>query len=176
VDQPSQRIVVKLVSWKERDRSKKNVVTAQTNPPAGTSSTTEQLLQTILVRELLRHPETPRRPRQPPPTLQSSPLTSSKEPGEIIADFIDWLKPRPTWNSPQQHKDLEDIKRKFANKSWTLDAIKDSTMMTDTRWEAFGLDIGLLVRLRPEISKYKQERKPSSSSSSSSSSDSNDVH
>ena len=170
VDQPSQRIVVKLVSWKERDRSKNNVVMAQTNPPAGTaSSTTEQLLQTILIRELrsLRHPETPRRPQQLPPHCQSSPLTSSKEPGEIIADFIDWLKPRPTWNSPQQHKDLDDIKSKFANKSWTLDAIKDSTMMTDTRWEAFGLDTGLLVRLRPEISLYKQQRPNSSSSNGS---------
>ena len=89
------------------------------------------------------------------------------EPGEIIADFIDWLKPRPTWNSPRQHKDLDDIKSKFANKSWTLDAIKDSTMMTDTRWEAFGLDIGLLVRLRPEMSLYKQQRPNSSSSNGS---------
>ena len=51
VDQPSHRIVVKLVSWKERDRSKNNVVTAQNNPPAGTASSTtvRTLVQTSYI-------------------------------------------------------------------------------------------------------------------------------
>ncbi|KAH0562442.1 hypothetical protein GP486_002867 [Trichoglossum hirsutum] len=184
VEQPSQQIIVLLVNWRERDR-KKSAQTRQTSRPADDiSSTTNQLLQTLIATQTQQlaqnlygglynmpaNPSTPSLlslyPLPYTPIAPSSPIHSNSDPSEVLAQFFDWLILK---SSDQQRELLEHIKSKLLDEDWNLDTLRDERKggaMTLAIWESYGFKLGTLANIRSQISEFKQQRRPQSRSSS----------
>ncbi|KAI9766185.1 MAG: hypothetical protein M1840_006752 [Geoglossum simile] len=129
VELPSQQIIVLLVNWQEKERKKGTQAQQTSRPAEDISSTTNQLLQTLIAAQtqhlaqnlygelhnLSVPPSSPRNPSPyaPPyalpyaPPAPSSPVHSNSNPSEILAQFFDWLIGR---SNEQQKETLEHIK------------------------------------------------------------------
>ncbi|KAI9769798.1 MAG: hypothetical protein M1840_003792 [Geoglossum simile] len=174
VEQPSQQIIVLLVNWRERER-KKNAQTQQIPRPAeDITSTTNQLLQTLIAaqtQQLTQNlcgnrsslPAT--LPPYPPPyspPVPSSPVRSNSDPSEVLSQFFDWLIVK---SSVQQIELLEGIKNKLLDEDWNLDTLRDERKggaMTIRIWESYGFKLGTLANIWSRISEFKQQRRPQS--------------
>lgn len=160
------------MNWRERER-KKN---AQQNsrPAEDITSTTTQLLQTLIAaqtQQLAQNlysngPNLPITPSPYPPPyalpMPSSPIRSNSDPGEVLAQFFDWLIAK---SSAQQLELLESVKNKLLDEDWNLDTLRDERKggaMTATIWESYGFKLGTLANIQSKISEFKQQRRPQS--------------
>jgi hypothetical protein len=69
---------------------------------------------------------------------------------------------QPGFNSNQQRKTLKLIKEKLMEDMWNIDTLKVSKRegegMTNAIWEAYEFKIGMLARIRGNISTFKLSR------------------
>ncbi|KAI9762489.1 MAG: hypothetical protein M1840_001249, partial [Geoglossum simile] len=154
---------------------KKGIQAQQTSRPAeDISSTTNQLLQTLITAQTqhlaqnlyggLHSLSAP--PSNPPPSLllgpppnpllyalpyalpaPSSPIYSNSDPSKILAQFFDWLIYR---SNEQQRELLEYIKDRLLDKDWNLDTLHNEHkggVMTMAIWESYGFKLGMLTNI-----------------------------
>jgi hypothetical protein len=155
--QPSNHIVVKLVSYKlrEKKQAEKGVPSQQGQ---GGSSTTDQLLQALILQQIGNRTSGQIQQNH----LTSSPLRTSKDPIQVLNEFFTWLRSRPSWKSEQQTELLESIENKVIEDGWDIDRLR---RIRKQDWQDYGFGIGTLERIRDEISSFKRLRPCSSSSS-----------
>ncbi|KAI9772130.1 MAG: hypothetical protein M1840_001419, partial [Geoglossum simile] len=100
VEQPSQQIIVLLVNWRERERKKSTQAQQAPKPAEDISSTTNQLLQTLIAAQTQHlaqnlygglHNLSTSSSNPPPytPLAPSSPVHSNSDPSEILTQFFD---------------------------------------------------------------------------------------
>lgn len=164
IDQPSQNIIVNLVNWKQTH--KKNQKEAQLGAKEKDESI-DNLIKVLLVKELRSQPQSQLIAYQSPyPTGEqprnSSPVRSETDPVELLGIFFDWLMEQPGFNTHQQREILEPIKQKLMEDMWNIDTLKVSKKegegMTNAIWEAYDFKIGMLARIRSNISAFKLSR------------------
>ena len=91
----------------------------------------------------------------------SSPVRSETDPVELLGQFFDWLANEPEFSSERQRASLEAVKDKLVEEEWNIESLKSKKPgegMTLDQWERYGFKIGMLVRIRSLISKFKQSR------------------
>ena len=165
-DQPSQNIIVSLVSWKERNRKnpKGQVVVKEDS----TSSNINNLVAIILasqIKQMNQYPQPP--PYYLPPYSNVAPLQNSShvrsetDPIELLGQFFDWLVNEPGFNSERQRKILKPIKIKLMEEQWSIESLKSQKLgegMTSEIWDSYDFRIGSLCRIRSKISDFKRVR------------------
>jgi hypothetical protein len=161
VDQPSQNIVIQLVSWKERDRESNRVE----QPKEKDDSSIDNIIKFLLVRKLRSQPQQPAHSSHYPLPNQlynSSPVRSDTDAVELLGVFFDWLAEQPGFSSEQQRKVLKPIKEKLMKEMWSVNTLKSSKRegesITNEIWRAYGFKIGMLARIRGKISAFKHSR------------------
>ncbi|KAF2841094.1 hypothetical protein M501DRAFT_1013911 [Patellaria atrata CBS 101060] len=174
----SQNIIVQMVTWKEAlgrkrqqtEASATPTVASQASVDSGASSQINQLLQVLLVSQIrqMAPPEAPppvplfppqKTQLSPAPPPNSSPISSDTDPVELLAEFFEWLKLQPGFNTQQQVNILEETKVKMVEEQWSLDSLKlgkPDEGISQIIWEEYGFKIGLLVRIRAKISDFKR--------------------
>ena len=155
--QPSNHIVVKLVTWKLREKRKPEKGVSNHQEQGGNSAT-DQLLQALILQQLSY--QTSQQSKQNHPT--SSPLRTAKDPIEVLTEFFTWIRSRPSWKSVQQKELLDMIEGKVIEDGWDIERLK---RIRKQDWQDYGFGIGTLERIRDEISSFKRQRPCSSSSS-----------
>ncbi|KAI9768072.1 MAG: hypothetical protein M1840_005106 [Geoglossum simile] len=98
-------------------------------------------------------------PYPPPytPPVPSSPICSSSDPNEVLAQFFNWLTVE---SNIKQMELLENVKNKLLDEDWNLDTLRDERKggaMTTAIWESYGFKLGTLANIRSRISEFKQQ-------------------
>jgi hypothetical protein len=161
VSEPSTHLVCKLNAWKYREKKQPEKNLPSTTQ-SGSSSTTDQLIQTLLLREINQQSSHQLQHQSQHGTLNSSPLRTSKDPMEVLTEFFNFVRSRPGWKSERQIELLETIESRILEDGWDIDRLK---RIRKADWTSYGFGIGTLERIKDEISFFKRQR-PSSSSSS----------
>ena len=146
-----------MVTWKLRDK-KESGKNRSGQQEQGGNSTTDQLIQTLLINTINDHKRQPS--QQPAPT--SSPLRTRQDLQKVLTEFFTWLHTRPSWKFAAQTELLESIEYKVVEDGWDIDRLK---RIRKQDWQDYGFGIGTLERIKDEISSFKRLRPCSSSSS-----------
>lgn len=91
------------------------------------------------------------------PTTQENPLTSSPlacdtDPGDLVADYFEWMAKR----SPRAHDELESLLERIQEGFYDLESIRE---FKDDDWVRLQAPIGLGRRLARDIRVFKRERR-----------------
>jgi hypothetical protein len=140
VENPSSHVVCKLVTWKLRDKkvSGKNMSGQQEQDG---NSTTDQLIQTLLINTINDHKRQP--PQQAVPTWSS--LCTRQDPQKVLTEFFTWLHTRPSWKFTAQIELLESIEYKVVEDGWDIDRLKH---IKKQDWQDYGFGIGTEVTVK----------------------------
>ena len=83
------------------------------------------------------------------------------DPVKLLSQFFNWLANKLEFSSKRQRASLEAVKDKLVEEEWNTNSLKSKKPgkgITLNQWERYGFKIGILVRIRSLILKFKQLR------------------
>ena len=165
VDKPSPNIIIDLANYKEREKNwkgpKEQVVKKE-------NTLREYLKQLVLisiinqVQFIGQNPHLPYQYSTPSSNIEApqnlSPVWSEIDPVELLSQFFNWLANKLNFSNKKQRVTLGQIKDKLVEEKWNIKSLKLKTLgegMMSDQWERYSFKVGMLVRIKPLISKFK---------------------